>query len=62
MAQHFNTIDEYIASFPAEVQGILQEVRLRCHAAVPESGEMISYGIPRNSCQKLPTWPVSRFV
>jgi uncharacterized protein YdhG (YjbR/CyaY superfamily) len=46
MAQHFNSVDEYIASFPAEVQGILQEIRSRCHAAVPQSGEMISYGIP----------------
>lgn len=46
MAQHFNTVDDYIASFPAEVQGILREIRRRCHAAVPESGEMISYGIP----------------
>ncbi|QCO96940.1 hypothetical protein FCN77_03380 [Arthrobacter sp. 24S4-2] len=46
MAQHYGSIDEYIASFPAEVQGILREVRLRCHAAVPEFGETISYGIP----------------
>ena len=46
MAQHFNTIDEYITSFPTEVQGILREVRRRCHTAVPDSGEMISYGIP----------------
>lgn len=46
MAQHFDTVDGYIASFPADVQAILQEIRRRCHAAVPESGEMISYGIP----------------
>ena len=46
MAQHFDTVDEYIGSFPAEVQDILQEIRHRCHAAVPDSGEMISYGIP----------------
>ncbi|WP_251042553.1 hypothetical protein [Arthrobacter sp. ISL-69] len=46
MAQHFNTVDEYIASFPAEVQGILQEVRRSCRSAVPQSGEMISYGLP----------------
>ncbi|WP_104174044.1 iron chaperone [Arthrobacter sp. Y81] len=46
MAQHFSSIDEYIASFPAEVRGVLQEVRRSCHSAVPESGEMISYGIP----------------
>ncbi|CAN7209609.1 iron chaperone [Arthrobacter sp. LjRoot14] len=46
MAQHFDNVDEYIASFPAEVQGALQEIRRRCHEAVPESGETISYGIP----------------
>jgi uncharacterized protein YdhG (YjbR/CyaY superfamily) len=46
MAQHFNSVDEYIAQFPGDVQDILQEVRRRCHAAVPGSGEMISYGIP----------------
>ncbi|MBP1137732.1 hypothetical protein JOE31_003964 [Arthrobacter sp. PvP023] len=39
MAQHFDNVDEYIASFPAEVQGALQEIRRRCHEAVPESGE-----------------------
>ena len=46
MAQHFTSVDGYIASFPAQVQGILQEIRRKCHAAVPDSGEMISYGIP----------------
>lgn len=46
MAPHFDTVDEYIGSFPAEVQDILQEIRRRCHAALPDSGEMISYGIP----------------
>ena len=46
MAQHFESVEEYIASFPADVQEALQEIRRRCHAAVPGSGEMISYGIP----------------
>lgn len=46
MAQHFESVEEYIASFPAGVQEILQEIRRRCHAAVPGSGEAISYGIP----------------
>jgi uncharacterized protein YdhG (YjbR/CyaY superfamily) len=46
MAQHFDSVDEYIAQFPADVQDVLQEVRRRCRAAVPGSGEMISYGIP----------------
>lgn len=46
MAQHFETVDEYIAQFSAEVQDVLQEVRRRCREAVPDSAEMISYGIP----------------
>ncbi|SDL34764.1 iron chaperone [Arthrobacter sp. ok362] len=46
MAQHFESVEEYIASFPAEEQEMLQEIRRRCHAAIPGSGEMISYGIP----------------
>lgn len=46
MAEHFGTVDEYIGSFPAEVQDILQQIRRRCHTAVPDSAEAISYGIP----------------
>ncbi|MGN7252009.1 iron chaperone [Arthrobacter sp. SAFR-014] len=46
MAQHFDSVDEYIAQFPVDVREVLQEVRRRCRAAVPGSGEMISYGIP----------------
>jgi uncharacterized protein YdhG (YjbR/CyaY superfamily) len=46
MAQHFDSVDEYIAQFPADVQDVLQEVRRRCRAAVPGSAEKISYGIP----------------
>jgi len=46
MAHHFESVAEYIASFPADVQEALQEIRRCCHAAVPGSGEMISYGIP----------------
>ncbi|SKB63536.1 Uncharacterized conserved protein YdhG, YjbR/CyaY-like superfamily, DUF1801 family [Arthrobacter sp. 49Tsu3.1M3] len=46
MAQHFESVEEYIASFPADVQEAMQEIRRHCHAAVPGSGETISYGIP----------------
>lgn len=41
-----DTIDDYIASQPAEMGTILREVRRRVHEAVPGAGEMISYGIP----------------
>jgi uncharacterized protein YdhG (YjbR/CyaY superfamily) len=46
MAQHFETVDEYVASFPAHVQDILQEIRQQCRTAVPGGAETISYGIP----------------
>lgn len=42
----FETVDEYIASFPAEVREVLDEVRRTIHAAVPEAGEKISYQMP----------------
>ena len=40
------TIDDYIDTFPADVQAILQEVRGRIRNALPTAGETISYGIP----------------
>ncbi len=46
MAQKYKTIDEYISSFPDDVQAILQEVRATIHAAVPGAGEAISYHMP----------------
>ncbi|GAA3319325.1 iron chaperone [Arthrobacter ramosus] len=46
MVGHFDTVDEYIASQPDEVQPILQEIRRRALAAVPGAEDRISYGIP----------------
>ena len=40
------TIDEYIAAFPPNVQKILQKVRLTIRKAAPQAQEAISYGIP----------------
>jgi uncharacterized protein YdhG (YjbR/CyaY superfamily) len=42
----FETVDEYIASYPEDVRKILQEVRRTMRGVVPDAGEMISYGIP----------------
>jgi uncharacterized protein YdhG (YjbR/CyaY superfamily) len=42
----FHTVDEYIATFPADVQEILRQVRQTIHGAVPGAGEKISYQIP----------------
>lgn len=40
------TVDEYIASFPPDVQRTLTDVRAAIRAAAPGTGERISYGIP----------------
>lgn len=42
----FQSVDEYIESFPADVQVILQEVRAAIRAVVPGVGERISYQLP----------------
>ncbi|TCC29105.1 iron chaperone [Kribbella speibonae] len=42
----FESVDEYIASFPAEVREVLEEVRRTIHAAVPNAAEKISYQMP----------------
>lgn len=42
----FHSIDEYIATFPKDVQKILQELRATIKAATPEAEEKISYQIP----------------
>ncbi len=45
MAAH-TTVDEYIASFPPEVQAVLTELRRTIRAVVPDGVEVISYGVP----------------
>jgi len=42
----FNSIDEYIASFPEETQALLQKVRATIKAAAPDADERISYQMP----------------
>jgi uncharacterized protein YdhG (YjbR/CyaY superfamily) len=42
----FQTIDEYIAGFPLEVQAVLEQIRSTIHAAAPEATEAIKYGMP----------------
>jgi uncharacterized protein YdhG (YjbR/CyaY superfamily) len=39
-------VDEYIATFPAAIQAILENVRQAIHKAAPDAAETISYGIP----------------
>lgn len=39
-------IDEYIATFPASTQALLQQVRQTMRVAAPEAIEAMAYGIP----------------
>jgi uncharacterized protein YdhG (YjbR/CyaY superfamily) len=41
-----SSIDEYIATFPADTQEILKKLRSTIKAAAPDAGEEISYGMP----------------
>ena len=40
------SIDAYIATFPDEIQAILNEIRATLRAAIPGCGETISYNMP----------------
>ncbi|HEY7733307.1 MAG TPA: DUF1801 domain-containing protein [Nitrososphaera sp.] len=42
----FETMDEYINTFPKDVQIILERVKRSIHETAPEAIEAISYGIP----------------
>jgi len=42
----FNSIDEYIASYPEDIQNILNDIRATIRAAAPEATEKISYQMP----------------
>jgi uncharacterized protein YdhG (YjbR/CyaY superfamily) len=40
------SIDEYIAGFPPETRGVLEELRAVIRAAAPDATETMSYAIP----------------
>ena len=42
----FTSIDEYIATFPEEIQKILEELRATIKASAPYAKEKISYQMP----------------
>jgi uncharacterized protein YdhG (YjbR/CyaY superfamily) len=44
--RHFHTIDEYINTFPKEIQDILEKLRQTIQKAAADATEAISYGIP----------------
>lgn len=45
MAQ-FDSVDDYIASFPPSIQTLLKKMRQTVKKAAPKAEEKISYGIP----------------
>ena len=44
--KRFETVDEYIATFPRNVQDILEELRRIIQNSAPDAKEAISYQIP----------------
>jgi uncharacterized protein YdhG (YjbR/CyaY superfamily) len=50
----FKSVDEYIATYPEDVQAILQRVRRTICKAVPAAKEVISYQIPAYKLQGAP--------
>ena len=47
------TIDEYIETFPKEIQSILQQIRETIKKAAPEADETISYNMPAFKMKKV---------
>jgi len=46
MKKNFESIDEYIASFPKNVQTVLEQIRQAIKDAAPKAQEAISYNMP----------------
>jgi uncharacterized protein YdhG (YjbR/CyaY superfamily) len=42
----YNTVDQYIADFPKDVQPVLQELRSTIKKVAPQAEEVISYNMP----------------
>lgn len=46
MAQRYKSIDEYIKTFPPDIQNTLEKIRQIIRKAAPEAKEVISYQMP----------------
>ncbi len=44
--KQFKTVDDYIATFPKDVQGILEKIRYSILESAPDAVEVISYQMP----------------
>jgi uncharacterized protein YdhG (YjbR/CyaY superfamily) len=54
--QSYKTVDEYIATFPKNVQAILQELRQAIKDAAPQAQEAISYQMPAFKLNGMLIW------
>lgn len=46
MRNQYKTVDEYIKTFPSEIQIILEKIRKTIRRAAPDAVEIISYQMP----------------
>jgi uncharacterized protein YdhG (YjbR/CyaY superfamily) len=46
MENNFQSVDDYIKSFPEDIQELLKQIRAVIKLAAPEAEEGISYGMP----------------
>ena len=54
--KEYKTVEEYIASFPKNIQSILQELRQIIKDAAPEAQETISYQMPAFKQNGISVW------
>jgi uncharacterized protein YdhG (YjbR/CyaY superfamily) len=54
--KEFKTIEDYIATFPPNVQIILQRIKQAIHEAAPQAQEVISYSMPAFKQKKILVW------
>ena len=54
MKADFKTVEDYIATFPKEIQAILEKLREIILKKAPDAVESISYGMPAYKTHKKP--------
>ena len=54
MKPTMTTVEDYIATFPVEIQQKLEQIRKTIREAAPEATELISYGMPGYKLNKKP--------
>jgi len=49
-------VDEYIRSYPKEIQNLLEKIRATIKRVVPQANEVISYGMPAFKYHGMVAW------